>query len=127
MPSEFADKIDIALFRSTLTSRVALAPFYDDFPMTIPLKEIFRSKYDFAYRLILSSLGRCKEAVTDRSKGFCFGWRNEEVVLWIGGAERAHRTTFPEASDDDRERDDEFSALSVWDRPTCHRSAFAGI
>jgi hypothetical protein len=127
MPSEFADKIDNTLFRSTLTSRVALAPFYDDFPMTIPWKEILGSNYDFARGVLLCRLGRCKEAVTDFSKRSWFGWRNEEVVLWVGGAERAHRTTFLEASGDDKERDDEFSSLSVWDRPTCHRSAFAGI
>jgi hypothetical protein len=127
MTSEFADKIDNTIFRSTLTSRVALAPFYDDFPMTIPWKEILGSTYDFVHRVILCRLGRCKEAITDFGKELWFGWRNEEVVLWAGGAERAHRTTFLEASGDDKERDHEFSALSVWDRPTCHRSAVAGI
>ncbi len=126
MSSVFADTIDIAVLRSTLTSRVAFAPFYDDFPMTVPCTDILRSNSGSARGAILCRLGRCRQAVAAFGKDLCFGWRSEEGVRWTGGAERAHRTPLPEAPDDG-ERDGRLVPLSVWDRPTCHRSAVAGI
>lgn len=83
------------------------------------------SKLYFARGILFFHLGRYKRAAADFSKVLRLDWRNERVVLWIGRAERAHRATL-QASSHIQEFDGVAFPLSVWDRPTCHRFAYAG-
>ncbi|RDI57093.1 tetratricopeptide repeat protein [Microvirga subterranea] len=76
--------------------------------------------------ILFFHLGRYKRAAADFSKVLRLDWRNERVVLWIGRAERAHRATLLPASGNVQEFDGVAFPLSVWDRPTCHRFAYAG-
>lgn len=83
------------------------------------------SNFYFVRGIILFYIGQYRRASVDFSKVLRLDWRNERVVLWIGRAERAHRATL-QASSQIQEFDGVSFSLSVWDRPTCHRFAYAG-
>jgi tetratricopeptide (TPR) repeat protein len=85
-------------------------------------------RYCFTWGMILYHLGYYKKAAADFSKALRVDWRDEGVVLWIDRAERAHRATLLRQTSHHASGLGEMPhPLSVWDRPTCHRFAYAGL
>lgn len=91
-------------------------------------RQLKSSNFYLTRGILFFYLGRHKKASADFSKALRVDWRNERVVLWLDRADRAHRATLLRQDLDGLlNQGATLYPLSVWDRPTCHRFAFAGI